>query len=209
MASTKRYLIGHRYGPKIDPKSAEALEALTGKGKESRHVRTTGVGRRVVEMTQEQMRELSNNNPHLVIEEDQPLKLSGMPGLPGRVPAEGKHTLSVSVKDSTDGRPMADARVYAIGSGVAYRGVTAADGHASVASAEKTFSSVVVSPRDTYWSRVLPDVAADHHKSPLEVSLKPLLNAGAFDWGTRLMNFRQVHPYFTGKDIKIAVVDSG
>jgi hypothetical protein len=209
MPSTKRYLIGHRYGPKLDSKSVEALEALVKEGKEARHVRTTGVGRRVVEITPQQMREFADNNPQLIIEEDQPLRLSGMPGLPVRVPAEGKHTISVSLKDSTNGQPISGASVYALGTGVAYSSVTDANGHASVATTEKSISDLVISPQDTYWSRVVTDAASEHHRSPLEVTLKPLMTNGAFDWGVRLMNFRQVHSYWTGKDIKIAVVDSG
>lgn len=204
----KRYLVGHRYGPQLDPKSHKELEAFVTEKVEAGIRRRTPVGRTVVEMTEDQMKELAEKNPQLVIEEDQELKLFAMPGLPERVPDEGTYTLTVEVKDAADGKPVPNATVYGIGSGVAYRGVSDAEGKAVIQAYEPRLTRVMASPLDTYWSRVVPGVDLKTTSS-LSIPLKALLVTGAYDWGHRLMGFRDLRQRWTGSDVKIGIIDSG
>jgi subtilisin family serine protease len=204
----KRYIIGHRHGPRLDPKSAKDLETFVSQQEEAGILRRTSVGRTVVEMTEDQMRELSRNNPQLVIEEDEPLKMFAMPGLPARIPTEGPYTLTIGVKDATEGKPVPDVTVYGIGTGVAYKGVTDAQGQATIQVHESTLTRIIASPLNTYWSRVIPGVNVSTSPT-LNIELKPLLVTGAYDWGHRLMDFRTVNTRWTGNDIKVGVIDSG
>jgi subtilisin family serine protease len=204
----KRFLVAHRYGPRLDPKASSDLESFVASHEGVALARKTRVGRCVVEMTPDQMRALASSNADLVIEEDEKLELFGMPGLPFRLVPEGSYALSVKVSDSTTGKPVADVTVYGIGSGPAYKAVTDENGAATLHTVEASLRRVVASPRDTYWSRVVEDVSVEPEKA-LEVALKPLLANGAYDWGARMMGFRQAAPNWTGKGVKIAIVDTG
>src|SRR5688572_11547257 len=92
----KRYLLSSRRGPGLDPQTSRLLEAFTAQT-DATAVKQTPAGRRVVEMTEAQMRDLAARNPHLVIEEDQGLELFPMPGLPEIVPSEGSFSRRVRV----------------------------------------------------------------------------------------------------------------
>src|SRR5262245_26489464 len=132
MSKKKRYIIGHRHGPRLDPRSSQELDAFVSQRKDANVLLRTPVGRCVVEMTEDQMRELAEKNPDLVIEEDEELQLFGMPGLPERVPTEGNFSLSVVVKDSTTGQPIPNVTVYGVGAGVAYKSLTDKKGQATL-----------------------------------------------------------------------------
>ena len=204
----KRYIIGHRHGPRLDQKSVKELETFVSQKKETNILRKTSVGRTVVEMTEEEMRELAQKNPQLVIEEDSPLDLFAMPGIPKRVPAGTTHSLSVEVEDETDGKPIANVTVYGIGTGVSYKAVTDAKGQAIIKAYEPALTSIIASPLDTYWSRALPGLKITA-TSAVNIGLKSLAGTGAYGWGHRLMGFRNVNKLWTGNEIKIGMIDSG
>ena len=206
MTTTKRYIVGHRFGPQIDPQSAKSLDTFVAKNESARSVRQTQVGRRVVEMTEAQMRDFQRSNPSLVIEEDQPLQLFAMPGLPGRVPIEGPFSLPVSVADAANGTPLSNVTIYGLGTDVTYKAVTDGKGKATLETREQRLRNIVASPRDGYWSLVSPEIQIAA-KTTLSLTLKPLWTTGAYDWGHRLMGFHQVHRSWSGKEIRIGVVD--
>lgn len=208
MSEKKRYIVAHRHGPQLDQKSVQELQAFVAAHAEANIKRTTLVGRTVMEMTEAQMQELAQKNPQLVIEEDQELQLFAMPGIPARVPTDGAFELTVTVTDAADNKPLANVTVYGIGSGVAYKSVTDADGKAVIQAFEPTLERLIASPFDTYWSKVIPkvDLAAS---SSLTIPLQALVTTGAYDWGHRLLGFHTVNQRWTGKDIKIGVIDSG
>jgi hypothetical protein len=202
----KRYLVSSRRGPGLDPQTSRLLEAFTEQS-DATAVKKTPAGRRVVEMTEAQMRDLAARNPHLVIEEDQGLELFPMPGLPDIVPAEGSFSRRVRVLEAGTGAPIPEATLYGIGRGPAYKALTGAEGTADLQAAEAVLSRLIVSPRDTYWSRVVEGVAVDGGE-PLTVELARLPPRG-YSWGHRLMQFDRVHPWLTGRDVRVAVIDSG
>jgi Subtilase family len=207
MEEKKRYIVGHRFGPKLDPESDKALQAFIELNDGVELVKSTTVGRYVVAMTEDEKQQLSESNPDLVIEEDQELKLLGMPGLPNVVPQEGSYTLSIVVTNANSGQPISNVTVYGTGNGVTYRADSDEQGRVTLQTNESRLEYVIASPRDSYWSRVIPDVAVT--SEPLQIGLKPLLVTGAYDWGQRFMGFHQVNHVWTGNEIKIAVIDTG
>jgi subtilisin family serine protease len=204
----KRYLIGHRYGPRFDANSSRNLDAFVSSRSEVNIVRRTAVGRCVIEMDETHMQELADKNRDIVIEADEELQLFAMPGLPKIVPTEGVHSLPVVVTDSTDSKPIPNVTIYGIGRGVAYKAVTDERGTATLQTYDRSLAQLIASPRDTYWSKVLYDTSMSPDQA-LNMELKPLLVTGAYDWGHRLMGFRHTVQYWTGKGVKIGIIDSG
>ena len=206
MPVNKRYLIAHRYNPRPDSKFLSILEEFVNRNPGTRIVRRTPAGRHVIEMTDQQMRDLEERNPQFVIESDQELNLIGMPGLPPVTDSQGNDALNIVVKDAHTGEPVPDATVYGLGCGLAYRTHTDINGLSVLEHSGQRLKMLVVSPRATYWSRIVKDF--DSQKT-VEVRLKPLLSTGAYNWGHRLMGFEGVKQAWTGKGIRVAVVDSG
>ena len=202
----KRYIIGSRSGPALDAQSARMLDDFMAHTQAS-GLKQTRVGRRVVEMTEAQKQDLAARNPQLVIEEDQELDLYAMPGLPPMVPADMRFSLRTRVVESGRRSPVAGVTLYGIGQGAAYKAETDANGEAMLQSAEETLARVIASPADTYWSRVIEDVTvSDGGVLTFELARLP---AHGYSWGHRLMQFDRVHPWVTGRDVRVAVIDSG
>ena len=208
MAEKKRYLIGHRYGPRLDTKTEQELDSFVAQQEGVAEVRRTQVGRRVMHMSEEQMRAFAEQSPDLVIEEDEPLDLFGMPGLPARLESFEGFSMPVTVKDGTTNKAVSDVTIYGIGSGVTYKAVTNSKGQATLQTHEARLQRVIASPRDSFWSHVVESVEVNKDRT-LAITLKPLLVTGAYDWGHRLMGFRQVNRIWTGRDVNVAVIDSG
>jgi subtilisin family serine protease len=208
MTQKKRFLIGSRVAPHVSAEDLNNLKEFVSERRNAEVVKETSVGRQVVEMTDMQMREFAAMNPHLVIEEDPELDLYAMPGLPDVITLGESFSRVLFVEDATSGKPVSHATIYGIGEGPAYKAVTDASGRAALLTNEASLKQIIVSPRDTYWSRVLQSVSlAD--TGELKVSLRPLLVTGAYNWGHRLMNFAPVNNYWTGRGVKVAIIDSG
>jgi subtilisin family serine protease len=208
MAQKKRYLIGSRVSPQVSPQDLENIKSFVNDSDTAEVVKETPVGRQVVEMTDEEMREFAAAHPHLVVEEDPELDLYPMPGLPEVVNLGQNFSRVFVVQDATNGKPVADATIFGIGDGPAYKAVTDASGRAQLLTNEALLKRVIVSPRDTYWSRLIENISVTD-ASDVNVTLKPLLVTGAYSWGHRLMNFAPVNNYWTGRGVKVAIIDSG
>ena len=208
MAQPRRYIVTSRRGLRVDPDTAWKVEHFTERKPDARMVRSTGVGSRVVEMTEEVSRELAALERDVLIEEDVPLELyHPMPGLPAVVSGEGRFRLSLTVRDARTGEGLPNVTVYAIGEGPAYKGETGPDGRALIFADERWFRRVIASPADTYWSRVLtsPNLGA----KDIEMELHRLPLGGKYGWGHRMMGFETANAHWTGRDVSIAVIDSG
>lgn len=205
----KRYIVSSKTGPKLPPRSDRSVRSFTAENEDADLVKSTPVGRHVVEMTEEQKKELEEQDPNLIVEEDRELDLYAPPGLPRAFVAEtGEFSLAVTVRDLTTGRPVPDVTIFAVAEDQAFKAVTDAQGQAELLSPTPSLQKVVASPRDTYWSRVVRDVDLTGTQA-LDIALKPLLVAGAYSWGHRLMGFPAVNRVWTGKGIKVGVIDSG
>lgn len=208
MSEKKRYLVSSRYNPQLDPNTARELEAFVASREEVELVKKTPVGRYVIEATEDEIRDFSTKNPHLIFEEDQKLDMFPMPGLPDVVSAGERHSREVIVKDANNGNLLEDVTIYGIGNGPAYKAVTDAGGKAILFTNEAELTRVIASPCRNYWSRVVQNVNMND-KSALEIQLKPLLVTGAYSWGHQLMGFGAVNRYWTGRTVKIGIIDSG
>lgn len=206
----KRYLIGDRSGPLLRPAAEQDIDSFIGQQRGMREIRRTSVGRKVVQMTEEQMQALAQQCADVVIEEDEPLQLYGMPGIsPLRAPSDKSYTLDVNVRDQVDGKPLANVTLFGVAqSGLTYEALTNEDGHAVLRTCESPLSLLIVSPPNMHWSRFATQIDLEATKT-LEMKLKRLLATGAYDWGHRLMGFRAVNQRFSGTGIKVGMIDSG
>ncbi len=208
MSEKKRYLVSSRYKPQLDSNTARELEDFAASRVEIEIVKKTPVGRYVIEANEDEIREFSAKNPHLIFEEDQKLDLFPMPGLPDIVSAGESYSREVIVKDANNGNLLQDVTIYGIGNGPAYKAVTDARGKAALFTNEANLTRIIASPPGDYWSRVAQNIDLNE-QSALEIHLKPLLVTGAYSWGHQLMGFGAVNLYWTGLTVKIGIIDSG
>ena len=208
MSNLKRFIVGHRHGPRMDTQSEKQLETLLADKRNVKLLRRTHVGRCAVHLPDDQMRDFQRDNPVLVVEEDQALELYGMPGMPSRAPVGEVLELPVTVQDAESGKPVSAATVYGRGKTVSYKAVTDDKGKAVLTVSEPLLEQVLVSARDTFWSQRLDNVQAGP-KAKLAVNLKPLLTNGCHEWGKLAMGFHKIQQRWTGRGVKIGIVDTG
>lgn len=110
MPSIKHYLIANRHGPSLDKPSAEALEKFLATTEGAGGSRRTPVGRFGVQAPEDPMRDFQRDNPALVVEEDEALRLFAMPGLPPADPCGDILEVAVAVTDAGTDKPVADSR---------------------------------------------------------------------------------------------------
>jgi len=209
MSVRKRFIVASRVRRRFDAAGERSLAEALATQAHARDVRRTIGGRRVVEMTIEQSRTIADHLPNVIIEEDRPLAMFSMPGLSAAMPDATPYSLTITVIDLTDERPIQGVTIFGVGDGVTYRAVSDADGRATLKTAERRLRRVIISPRDTYWSCVVRDVPTATTLTPLRIRLRRLFVTGAYDWGHRVMGFRTANQRYTGRDVSVAVVDSG
>lgn len=203
----KRYLVAHRGGPRLSGDAARRLDATVAGDEHGKLLRTTPAGRRVVALSERSAQALADSHPDVIVEEDKPIKLFRMPGLPPMVPAAAGPALSVRAM-APDGRPIPDCTVYALGAGVGYRAVTGPDGVAILDAVPPEVDRVVVSPRDSFWSAIVENVAR-RDSAQLDVALSPLDAGAVAAWFHRLLGVDRVAPFLRGRGVSVAVIDTG
>ncbi|MBT1076894.1 S8 family serine peptidase [Geobacter grbiciae] len=207
MTEKRRYLVGCRSGAVVPREVETALESLAAAAG-AKPLRALKGGQRVLEMTREEAEKLASRRPDLIVEEDRELELyHPMPGLPPAIPKGPAVTMRVKVTDEA-GTPVAEATVIAAGKEVSYRGKTDAKGVAKVIVHERFLPYVIASPSQGFWSRLVPSVTVSA-KEELTVTLKKLPVRGGFTWGHGALGVDRISKAFTGKGVKIAVIDSG
>jgi subtilisin family serine protease len=210
MSETKRYIIASKRGPSMHPEQRAAIDSVVGDVREAATLKSTSVGREVRHLSHDQCRRLCSARPDLIVEEDHPLELFGMPGLPPRAAAvaeDAAHILTVQVADERDGSPLEDVTIFALGE-AQYRAETDENGVAVVPCGESHLRAVIASPRKAYWSRVQSDIRIGPN-ARLAFRLGPLPLSGGYDWGHRIMGFASVQSRFVGRDVRVGVIDSG
>ncbi len=207
MTEKRRYLVGYRSGAVMPREVETALDSLAAAAG-TKQLRSLKGGQRVLEMTHEEAEKLASRRPDLIVEEDRELELYlPMPGLPPAIPTGSAVTLRVKVTDEA-GTPVAGVTIIAAGKQVSYWGETDAKGMAKVVIHERFLPYLIASPRQGFWSRVVPSVTVSA-KTELTVTLKKLPVRGGFTWGHGALGVDRVGKAFTGKGVKIAVIDSG
>lgn len=162
-------------------------------------------------MADDEIEAFRHRHTDVPIEEDQPLCLLGMPGLPPMVDAQAAtREVCIQVVDS-NGQGVADCSIYALAAGVGYRAHTDADGLARIVVREQALEQVIISPRHTHWSRVLTRPEQDQWIDQLAVTLRPLMPGRDSAWIHALLGTSEfwARTGMAGAGVKVAVIDSG
>ncbi len=209
MSEKKRYLIGYRDGAVVPRNVETVIDSLETRLEGIKRTKKLRTGQSVIEMTEEQAIRLAEEEPDLIIEEDRELEMFlAMPGIMPEVPAEAELSLSFRVIDEETDRPVENVTIYCTGSGVTYKGVTDRKGTAAVRVYETALRHIIASPRDTYWSKLLPSPRLKD-SAEIDIRLKKLPVDGNHGWGRRLPGMDKTGNRFTGRGVRIAVIDSG
>lgn len=159
-------------------------------------------GQHVVNLSADDAVKLAAARPDLIVEEDQPIELFRVPGLPDIVPLADQAQWTVSVSNA-QGAPIAGCTVFAVGQNVGFRGETSADGVARIDVQPALVRRLVASPRADYWSRFTrPPAAGD-----AAIVLDQLDAEAAFARTRRLVGITPGMP--TGRGVRVLVIDSG
>lgn len=202
----KRYIIRPRTpAASADPHAdtAAVVAALSDAGIAVEAVKSAETtGQHVVKLSGDDAVKLAAARPDLIVEEDVPIDLFRMPGLPDIVPLADQAQWTVRVR-AADGTPIPDVTIFAVGPNVGFRGETGADGTAVIDVQPALVRRMIASPRADFWSRVLPPALDGDY----EVVLDPLDAEAAFAPIRRLVGVRAGMP--TGRGVSVCVIDSG
>ncbi len=209
MSEKKRFLVGYRESAVVPQEAEQAMDNFAGEEAGIQVVRKLKTGQRILEMTEEQAAKLAEQRVELVIEEDKELELfQPMPGLGPRLAMETELTVEAIVVDEKTQKPVSDVSIYCKGKEIIYKGITDETGTARIKIFEPILQQIIASPRDKYWSKFIssPNVA----ESPqANFALQELPIKGSYGWGHLEMGIDKINQNFTGKGIKVAVIDSG
>lgn len=209
MSQKKQYLVGYKDSAIVPKDTADAVDMFVTEEKDINCKRKLKTEQRVLEMTEEQALKLVEKRPDLVLEEDLELEIfSPMPGLKPRVPIGVELSMSVTVTDAKTNKPVSDVTIYCVGSGVTYKGVTDKKGLANIKVHEANLKRIIASPRHGYWSKIIPSPKVGG-KTSIDIKLREITVNGNENWGHLYMGRNTISQKFTGKGIKVAVIDSG
>lgn len=161
-------------------------------------------GQHVVKLSEADAAKLAQSRPDLIVEEDQPIDLFRVPGLPEILPLQDQVEWTVTVRDP-NGAAIPGCTVFAVGSQVGFRGDTDAQGVARLMVTPSSVQRLICSPRANFWSRVVPPPAGG---ATIEVELQPLDAVAASAWWRRLLGLERPNMP-TGRGARVCVIDSG
>jgi subtilisin family serine protease len=164
--------------------------------------------------------------PHLIVEQDRYLDYGGRVGPPcTEAPVRPLRSMSgiratpVKFRVLGDGDvPLPNTKITLQGDAFAQDGVTDKNGELTLtlhSTGNSPPRSLFVDPMRDYWDRFLisPDISLTDVNILRMISLKRALTgfpgSYKYGWGQRLMALDQLPPNYTGKGVKIAVIDSG
>jgi subtilisin len=177
----------------------------------------------VAEMPYEQYVTLKQSVPRSVIVE--PDFIYGITGPvapatrePGVIPLQPKPFAVTIQVAGTNNAPLADALVVVYGSGIPAQGITDANGSVTVTvygGTLETVAALYVKPAADHWEtyvqqpRLQDGVSNLVQVTPLSDSFPTFPQHPMHGWGQRAMNLDKLPSEFTGKGVKVAVIDSG
>lgn len=210
--ATKRYLLSHRNTVEPRAPSLKVVRDFAAVHDAQAHLPMGQRPRRqVVEMADDDLATFQQQHAHVALEEDLPLSLLGMPGLPPMVDAQAAvREVCVRVCDQR-GQPVSDCAIYALSGGVGYTALTDATGLATLVIRALPLDRVIASPRHSHWSRVLPQPEQTQWVDELKLELRPLMPGRDSAWVHTLLGSGKFwhDTGQAGAGVKVAVVDSG
>jgi subtilisin family serine protease len=179
----------------------------------------------VARMTEQRFEALKQTAPpQVILEEDHPLRYVAADDVLLRpldfaalTPAGQGTPVTIEVV-GVNNTPVAQASVYLLGNGFPSQGVTDQNGNVTLTvfgGALDTVRALYVKPQAGYWTLYLnaPELIAGQvnvvNLRPLAESFPNFPQQQAIGWGQKLMNLDKLPVGFTGKGIRVAVVDSG
>lgn len=202
----KRYIIRPR-APGAAPAAEAAVRALVFElGDQAAELVKANPqsGQHVVKLSEADAAKLAQSRPDLIVEEDQPIDLFRVPGLPEILPLQDQVEWTVTVRDP-DGAAIPDCTVFAIGPQVGFRADTDAQGVARLTVTPAAVERMICSPRANFWSRV---VAPPMGGTAADVQLDRLDAVAASAWWRRLLGLERPNMP-TGQGARVCVIDSG
>jgi subtilisin family serine protease len=201
----KRYIVRPR-SPTQAPSEASVRSVIKHLSDTGAEIVKTDVksGQHVVKLSEEDADALATARPDLIVEEDRPIDLFRVPGLPEILYQTDQVEWQINVKGA-DGGPIADCTVFAVGPQFGFRANTDDQGLARLLVQPGLVDRLICSPRANFWSRV---VLPDRTGGSLDVRLDPLDTETAAGWWQRLLGL-DAPGMPTGRGITVCVIDSG
>ena len=181
----------------------------------------------VAEMSVERGEALRNTAPpNIIVEEDKLLQHS-MDDLAFRVMSSAVQaavlpapvSAEVQLRIVGDGnKPLPKATVYLYGTGFPTQGVTDGSGLVTLTVSGgpiETVQAIYVKPVANHWERFITRPALVERTSntialtPLNQTFQGFPQTGSTGWGQKLIGFDQLAQGFTGRGVKIAIINSG
>jgi len=207
MVTEKRYLVGCR-NSSIMPFSLE--KKLTDFIEQTANVtllNKTRTGVHVLEMDADMAEKITNEDPLFIIEEDLQLELfSRLPGITSVLNTENACSLVITVIDEETGLPVQHADLYCFTPAVTMQVKTDEKGIAEIACCEMPLKKIIVVPKNTFWSKVVDSPECTDEAVVIKLRKIP---EKRYNWAEQQMNLGEIKRYFTGKNIRIAIIDSG
>lgn len=219
LESTVREMEGIEYVRTLSPRGlAQVLAAgLPGSGDAMKVV--------VARMTEDRAATLKKTAPpQVLIEEDHPLRYATpdaailTPFDAAAMTPPGESTAINLQVLGAGGAPVANTNVYLMGNGFPAQGVTDAKGNVQLTvfgGGVDSIRALYVKPQSDYWTLYLvqPELATDRvnvvHLRPLTETFTGFPASQVIGWGQKLMNMDKLPETFTGKGVRVAVIDSG
>jgi hypothetical protein len=207
MFTERRYLVGCRHSSimplALEKKLADCIDGQS----DIKLLHKTSTGVHVLEMKAGMVEKITGEDSLFVIEEDLPLELfAQLPGLKNVLNNDNAGILVVTVVDEETNLPVQCADVYAVGSVVTMQVKTDEKGFAEIACCEMPLKKIIVIPKNTYWSKVVD--FPDCRDGLFGVKLRKIPER-RYNGILQQLNLGEVRKYFTGKNIRIAIIDSG
>ena len=162
-------------------------------------------------------------HPQVIVEEDSLIlpRLTTSPAPvtdPALLSPYGTSTTWTIALRGSDNQPVAGASVYLYGTGVPAQGRTDAEGTVTLDmlnETDETIRAIYVNPQSDYWSawidrpQLTSGATTTIRMTSLNDSFPGFPQTELLGWGQRAMRLDEVPPGFTGRGVKVAVVDSG
>jgi len=207
MVTVKRYLVGCR-NSSIMPLSLEKkLIDFIEQTANVRLLRKTRTGVHVLEMDAGMPEKLTNEDTLFIIEEDLELELfTRLPGIKNVLNTENACSLVITVIDEETGLPVQHADLYCFTPAITMQVKTDEKGIAEITCYEMPLQKIIVIPKNTFWSKVVD--SPEYMDGTVVIKLRKIPEK-RYNWAEQQMNLGEIKRYFTGKSIRIAIIDSG